>query len=284
MNDQTFDYASFAKMPITIRKTLFDLVDRLAPAEGSAAYMMIYEQDPDPELREQARLELEKIGVHVGETDRPLEGNPGETHYQVDDPSLAGAKTIALDGGDGQIKTPAQLADTPNLFILDRSQRGFLNGKSPHPARRLVYGSGLFLFIWTAVSLVILAPFSHFPLNSGMILFLLVIVLGEIASILIFITVLRRTRRLEALGKLLQGQIISASGRWVRHNRTTGHGHRTSSRSFDVTISYTFRTPEGQRLTSSSTQTRGDLKDQPMPDRGMPVAVLYVDDKTYMLL
>src|SRR4051812_14308531 len=99
MNDQTFDYASYAKMPLSIRKTMLNLVDSLAPEAGSAAYMMVYEHEADPELRERARLALERNGVKVGETDRPTEGNPGETHYEVFDVTANGAKTVPLDGG-----------------------------------------------------------------------------------------------------------------------------------------------------------------------------------------
>lgn len=83
----------------------------------------------------------------------------------------------------------------------------------------------------------------------------------------------RMYRFLERHGRLLQGEILKAS-----------HA-RDSDGDLVLTIEYAFQVPEThQRLTQTTRATRNDLKGRPLPATGWPVAVLYHDPKTFMLM
>jgi hypothetical protein len=75
-------------------------------------------------------------------------------------------------------------------------------------------------------------------------------------------------------GKRLQGQIISAAGTTFKSKGQTR---------YSLTIEYEFVSPQGTRIQGQTTTERTDLLDQPLPERGTPIDVLYLNDKLYAL-
>jgi hypothetical protein len=50
-------------------------------------------------------------------------------------------------------------------------------------------------------------------------------------------------------------------------------------------VRFGFRSPNtGAWIEGQDSQTRKDLEGKPLPSRGTPVHVLYLDDKTYLML
>ena len=275
MKDQVFDYEQYAQMPVSIRRTMLKQLGHLPISEANDAYMLIYERDPDPELHEMARKELEQNGIHVD----------GDHHAPIPEPSPGnGSGTITLDGGDGQVKTPADLAKIANLFIFDPSQTDFVTGKSPHLNRFGLYVLGFFLVVLIVVAIIIVVPVLS-TADLGMILIVLLLVAAVVGVILVvFINTYRRLQLFETQGKLFQGQIVEARGRWTRTTTKDSDNKPTVTRSYEVTIRWIVRLPDGQKLTSSNNQTRNDLANTFLPEPGTPIAVLYVDNQTYMLM
>jgi hypothetical protein len=80
-----------------------------------------------------------------------------------------------------------------------------------------------------------------------------------------------RYTRFERQGQVIKGEVTACEGKAM-----PDHYH--------VTLSYKFRTPADRELTGKITQERDDLKNEELPQKGTPVAVLYVNDKLYRLL
>jgi hypothetical protein len=80
-----------------------------------------------------------------------------------------------------------------------------------------------------------------------------------------------RYTRFERQGQVIKGEVTACGGQTM-----SGHYH--------VTLHYKFRTPADRELTGKIMQERDDLKDEELPQKGTPIAVLYVTDKLYRLL
>lgn len=84
---------------------------------------------------------------------------------------------------------------------------------------------------------------------------------------------LRKDRVLARSGQVTPGEVVSSSGR-------VG-----SKGAYMVTLAYQFRAPEtGEVISDKSTADRRDLRGQPLPAPGTPVAVAYSNRKTYKVL
>lgn len=72
--------------------------------------------------------------------------------------------------------------------------------------------------------------------------------------------------------EIIQGILVSASAQ------------EDSDNDLDVTFNYDFNTPDGRKITNSITERRNDLKDKNLPPNGTQLAILYMNDKIYILL
>jgi hypothetical protein len=82
---------------------------------------------------------------------------------------------------------------------------------------------------------------------------------------------LRKLRRLETEGHLLEGQVTHCSG--VTHKSN-----------YEVKLSYCFYTPDERPLRDKTSRIRHDLYLTALPQPGTPVAVLYLDDTNFRVL
>jgi hypothetical protein len=82
-----------------------------------------------------------------------------------------------------------------------------------------------------------------------------------------------KRRRLARKGQQLEGEITRCTG------------HKDSDGDYVVEVRYGFHSPQtGARIEDNDSQVREDLKAAPLPPPGTAVQVLYLDDKTYMVL
>jgi hypothetical protein len=105
-------------------------------------------------------------------------------------------------------------------------------------------------------------------------LMLLVTVGFTVVPIIAIVFVVRqytRTRRLEREGQLLHGRVAEAKGSRGKNG-------------YQVRISYTFISPEGETIKGSESRIRNDLRDAPLPASGTPVAVVYVGPGLYRMV
>jgi hypothetical protein len=100
-----------------------------------------------------------------------------------------------------------------------------------------------------------------------MALFILIPGIGVIGMLWVYF----RMRRLAAGGQLIAGKITEAKGSRVKGG-------------YQVSVRYTFLTPEGESLKGYETGIRNDLRDQILPDAGTPVVVLYLNNRLYKML
>jgi hypothetical protein len=83
----------------------------------------------------------------------------------------------------------------------------------------------------------------------------------------------RKRRALQRSGQLTRGEVVSCSGR----NSNKG--------GYIITVEYRFNPPDGgAMIANKQTENRRDLRDQPLPTAGTPLAILYRDRKTYTAL
>jgi hypothetical protein len=62
-------------------------------------------------------------------------------------------------------------------------------------------------------------------------------------------------------------------------------GDRDSDGDFELEARFGFRSPQtGKWIEGKDSQTRKDLEGKPLPSPGTPVHVLYLDDKTCLML
>jgi hypothetical protein len=78
--------------------------------------------------------------------------------------------------------------------------------------------------------------------------------------------------RLARRGQLINGEVISCKG----ENDDGGD--------WLVTLAYRFDNPAGEALRGLSRSSRNDLRDDPLPEAGTPVAVLYLSPGNFAVL
>ncbi len=83
----------------------------------------------------------------------------------------------------------------------------------------------------------------------------------------------RRQRQLSRYGHILLGEIVSCQGRTSDEDK------------FTLEVTYRFRPPRAPRaIEGRESRQRDDLKDQPLPQSGMTVRILYLNPKNYSLI
>lgn len=196
-----------------------------------------------------------------------------------------------LTGGDS---IPRKRGDKipENLFLLRPENQAYLNGeitripptKDEIQSRRI----SLILFVFLSPFLCGVGGFLAIIWGGGTVSFLRDNVSrGQLVGFTIFIlmgwgfylipwiraSVQRST--LTQKGVLLIGQIESVSSKWEVKNWVNY---------YFVTVSYRVRLPNSKVMHSIETAIYMDMVGKPLPERGTPVAVVYVDENTKRLL
>jgi hypothetical protein len=98
-------------------------------------------------------------------------------------------------------------------------------------------------------------------------------VMGVILGLLILGSIQRRRPAGPPVGRqLLRGRVVACTGML------------DADGDFNVKLRYQFQTPAGRTRVEQLSRIRNDLKKARLPDRGTPVAVYYVNEKTHRLL
>ncbi|MEP6987245.1 MAG: DUF3592 domain-containing protein [Chloroflexota bacterium] len=95
--------------------------------------------------------------------------------------------------------------------------------------------------------------------------------LGSPYILYFLIRLYRKRHKLENEGQVLPGELVECTGRKVKGK-------------YQVTVKYCFATPIGEDKSASYSHEREDLVGASLPTSGTPVAVLYVDEKTFNIL
>lgn len=329
------DYDQFMRMNPSQRKNLLRVLGWMSGKQIQPLLMVVFEQDPDPDIRQMAREMLEKQGVHVRveggeglddvrreERPSPLDeaqprpsiglpvtddlsrraaealrrgqGTPKPDLTPVSDQSVAGSGATvyytnaagtfespfsgpdSVEGGTGR---PVQRNQTfPAVFTLHKGNEKFLRGESDKPTNTSVGVFFVVAIMAVGLGFFMFAPGgSSMPNNFGWAIGLFVVIMGF--ALYSGIRDIQRMNRLAANGVVLVGQIVQIYGRWV----SSGSG-KNRSRSYKVTAQCRVKLPDGRIFSAQGTATRGDLRNAVLPNPGAPIAILYVDDKDYMVL
>jgi len=81
-----------------------------------------------------------------------------------------------------------------------------------------------------------------------------------------------RTMRLQSKGQILKGTVLKADSSF------------SSKSGYSVIIKYQVISPTGKTLVRKGSATRNDLKGTPLPVKGTPVYVAYVNDSLFRML
>lgn len=186
----------------------------------------------------------------------------------------------SLTGGDG---IPSQRGEKlpENLFLLRPQNHDYLSGKeisivpteNEMEARRL---SLMWLLIPAPIFCGLTAwSWSANVIGSGVEIFVIFIVLGLIYGVITWVSSANQRSTLTQDGVLLIGEIESIKGEWKVQNRVNF---------YFVTVTYYVRLPDNRVLNDAATAIYMDMVGKPLPERGTPVAVLYINDSEKMLL
>jgi hypothetical protein len=84
---------------------------------------------------------------------------------------------------------------------------------------------------------------------------------------------IRKRRRLARRGRQIAGEVLGCDP------------DRDSDGDLWLTVRFGFHSPQtGRWIEGKGSHTRKDLEGKPLPPQGTPVKVLYLDDKTFMML
>jgi hypothetical protein len=87
------------------------------------------------------------------------------------------------------------------------------------------------------------------------------------------------------LGEILKRRKLTQRGQRIAGEIVGCFGDRDSDGDFVLEVRFGFRSPQtGTWIESKDSQTRKDLEGRPLPPPGTPVHMLYLDDKTYLML
>lgn len=255
-SQDNMSYEQFKTFNPQTRKQMITMAMQWGGDKTQHLLMMVYQHDPDAELREFARENLTAMGV-----------------TPPDDPNAAftvttGDTKVTLEGGDGQVKTGDALATVPDLFLLNKRNRRFAEGKSSWMDTSETF--------WLAVATLFLGGLTGVLIRAGSVpgIFLAIVALMTVAFFGFFVAQIRQIRLYSSKGQRLQGQIVSVYGRW--HVSRDSNNRRT--RSYQVSVTGVVKTPDGKRLDISGERTRNDLANAELPPAGTPLAVAYIDD------
>ncbi len=160
------------------------------------------------------------------------------------------------------------------VFVLDPHNEAIAAGKRP-------YGEDLDSFLAKNVFILIAFVFGVGILFSEWVDDTIILVCGPIFIVWFGFWVWALLgyffieRKLEKYGHLIEGEIRSCKSRTLR-NRTCF--------AFEVMLEYSFQSPNGHEITSETTQTANHLDEYTIPSPGTPLAIWYVNDKTYTVL
>ena len=168
---------------------------------------------------------------------------------------------------------------TDTLLLLDPKNYDVAIGNVPYQTpshlrslSNMLTLSGFGLII---LALLIFLPFLIVSFSLGLALGFTVFVGLGIVLVIVGRVISQRERKLSKHGQVIYGTLTSISG-------YTDEGH------FMVMLDYRFVTPQGREIEKGNTYRQqyiaNHLANQPLPPVSTPVAIWYVDEKTYKLL
>jgi hypothetical protein len=294
------DYETFAKAPLWVRQQMLrNAVDR----QLSPILIVVAQEDPDANIRQQARQTLESWGYRAeGETPQVMDAAPirpsaldsigigatddlskSERRFQQASNSTAPGAALRFVAPAGMAQaadatggTGAPIQRGPGLadvFVTEKKHRKFVMGEAaelPHNWMWLIFavtfgGGFLVPVLFVREEMPVIFYLIGVGLGGG---FLVAWVLAE-----------RQRARLTRDGVFVLGELTSCTGKWV----TSGSGS-SRSRSYQLKIGYRVRLPNGQTLDKSLTRTRNDLAKQVLPGAGTRVAVMTAGEDLIQLL
>lgn len=160
-----------------------------------------------------------------------------------------------------------------DVFLSDRRNRAFVMGNARTPHLRI---NGCTLLVVAVMALITVALLSA---NQ----YVLAFCPGAFGFLFLFALVNDTVKRVRLTigGRLLIGQITSATGEWVE--RPTAAGRAINRTRYLVTLAYRVKTPDGV-VEGKEVGTRLDLARLGLPKSGTPMVILYKNDSNYMLL
>jgi hypothetical protein len=166
----------------------------------------------------------------------------------------------------------------PSVFYLNPAHAGFPANREALIAdvqrrakRTILFGVGAYILVIVTVVLVMRLRFGDRPADG---LSTLAVLLGVAitGTVLALSSTQWRLGRLYAQGQLLQGVILSVKG--------VGR----EQQDYLLEVEYRFTAPNGVEMTHKQRVVRDDLQAQPLPLVGTPVNVLYIGERSYMVL
>jgi len=175
--------------------------------------------------------------------------------------------------------------EKPPLWVFNRANQAFAEGRSPRPPRNwrviigliaaITIGLGMIPLLWSNPVLYSPKNLSLQPLLASIgfsIVAVLIVLIGIVSSI-VFI---RRSLRYAAQGRVIDGELVEAH-QWKR-----GSGNRGGTATV-LGVIYQFVSPDSGQIVRKLDE-REVSKKNTIPLNGAPVKVLYVNDKLYRLL
>jgi hypothetical protein len=275
LNPLLASYDSFKMIPEFLRYTTLEQQGVIVGEEGREFLMRVASEDPSADVRELATKLLQKSAENKFE----------ET----------------LDGGDGRFKTPEQLNglyQLGQLYLVDDRNKAYLEGKNKPTFMRFSLIIPIIIGVTVVFTLGIVYGLSTGTVSGTGNPLVVVGFGGLVVGILmyIFISNYRKTKRYEAEGKLLTGQVIQSSV-VIRKETVGSSGNRRTVRRRYLIINGIFNHPEHgkiqktyeKRLNRSSMTFNGlevmlndDSKD--VLPTGTAIAMMYVDDSLFAFI
>lgn len=185
-----------------------------------------------------------------------------------------------LTGGDGiPHKRGEKLPES--LFLLSPHHKAFLRRKNTWfpPSKSELDGerTTLILLLITTPFLCVIIGTGEFQnfVESGLWIIPLFVILVLIYSVTQWVGGWMQRSTLTKEGQVFIGQVASAQGEWKIRNRVNF---------YFVTVNYRVRLPDDTVLHGQEMAMSMDMVGKPLPERGTPVAVLYVNEYTKRLL
>ena len=186
------------------------------------------------------------------------------------------SQDIELTGGDGRPRKRSAAA-AEYVFLLHSAYKEYLSGNHAQLPPTHDEKNGCETFLAFGCFGVIVSSFTLI-FNMNKTEFALMFILCGLVALWFGVKwffLSRQRRRLSKSGKLLIGQISDIKAEWK---------NKGPHYSYHVTVNYKVMTPTGGIINSSDTAIYMDLVGKPLPERGTPVAVLYLRDEDKMLL
>jgi hypothetical protein len=219
----------------------------------------LYQNDPDPSVREAAWRALRRSGPSVPAPGPALAAPSGHNPAPGARPRTAGTPASRPSSGRALfLLNPANAAFVAREMKRIESQKK--RGRTP---LWLAVMALLVVGMMWAYILDVDDPDDHLVITAAAL---------SIAVIALLLLGLIRRRGGLRTRRMLRGQIVECTGRLDEDG------------DFKIKVDYRVRTPADKVLSGQGRLIRNDLRQKPLPTPGTPVAVYYRSDRSHRLL